>query len=435
LRWRARAGAVAALAGGALLAASFAGTGDGAMLTAGLGALALFAGFVLLSPVVSGPATAFLGRPLTRLLGAPGTLGRRNAQRNPRRTAATASALMIGLALIGTVSVVTHSMTRSMDRQLEAGLPADFQIASTSRTAALGQPVLEAVAKVPGVRTAVPIRTVRLRLGGTAQDAMTGDPRRLVDHFRLRLEEGTVGGLVVDRATATAHGWRAGSAVPVEYQDGAKATLPLSGIYANVRTVLPTVPNAIVDERAAGPHYPGTGVQRIDVTGAPTRRALDAALARWPDVEAEDRATLRHEAAASIDLILDLTVALLMLSVVIAALGIANTLALSVIERTREIGVLRALGMQRRQLRRMIRYEAVVISLYGAVLGLGFGLLLGIAVRHAMAGEGVDTLAIPYARLAVQLPAAALIGTLAAAWPAHRAATMNPLEAITHTQT
>ncbi|GAA2415401.1 hypothetical protein GCM10010191_27020 [Actinomadura vinacea] len=192
----------------------------------------------------------------------------------------------------------------------------------------------------------------------------------------------------------------------------------------------------IIDGDGYRVHDPGTALERIELTLAPgadpaaTRRALTAALAPWPNVDLKDRQAVKDEAAGGIDLFLNLVLVLLVLSVIIAALGIVNTLALAVVERTREIGMLRAVGLQRRQLRRMIRYEAVIVSLYGGLLGLGLGVLFGVALRHGMADEGIDVLAVPFTRLALYLLAATTIGTLAAIWPAHHASRMNVLRAV-----
>ncbi|WP_160823442.1 ABC transporter permease [Actinomadura sp. J1-007] len=194
----------------------------------------------------------------------------------------------------------------------------------------------------------------------------------------------------------------------------------------------------IVDDVAYRRHVPDSQLDRIELTVAPgtdagaARRSLEAALAPWPNLRLEDRAEIKAGAAKDIDLFLQLVLALLVLSVLIAALGIVNTLALAVVQRTREIGLLRAVGMQRSQLRRMIRYEAVVISVYGAVLGIGTGLVFGVVLQRAMAGEaGMDALAVPYGRLLLYVAFAALIGVLAAVWPARRAARMEVLHAIT----
>jgi putative ABC transport system permease protein len=224
--------------------------------------------------------------------------------------------------------------------------------------------------------------------------------------------------------------------VPGRYQDGSRATFRIAGVYADTKSLSPTVPSVIIDADGHRANDPTATLDRIELTTAPgtdpaaTRRALTAALAPWPNLDLKDRQAIKDEAADGIDLFLNLVLVLLVLSVLIAALGIVNTLALAVVERTREIGMLRAVGLQRRQLRRMIRYEAMIISLFGGLLGLALGVLFGTAVRHGMADEGMDVLAIPFGRLALYLLAAVLIGALAAVWPAHHAARMNVLRGV-----
>jgi putative ABC transport system permease protein len=395
---------------------------------------------MMLGPVLSGPLTGLLGRPFARFGGVPGRLGRRNAQRSPRQTAATASALMIGLALIGTVSVLAQSLSTSVERQLETGLTADYQIEGNSVITPVGPDALAAVSRTTGVGTVVPIRTARIALDGKVQNATASDPRTLVSHFRLRLISGGLpagkNDLLVGSGAAASNGWRAGSTVQGWYQDGARTAFRVAGVYAETETITGAIPTLIIDPRAYGEHDPSGTLDRIEVTVAPgadeaaTGRALETALAPWPNLDLKDREAVKDDASADIDVFVQLILVLLVLSVLVAALGIVNTLALAVVERTREIGMLRAVGLQRRQLRRMIRYEALVISLFGGLAGLGLGVVFGVAVRHALASEGLDVLAVPYGRLTLYLLVAAVIGVLASVWPARRAARMDILRAM-----
>jgi putative ABC transport system permease protein len=436
LRVRVVAGTTATVAGAGSLITGLTGSGHTMLYLVGVGAALTFLGITMLSPVISRPTIRVLGWPFARFLGVPGRFSRENARRNPRRTAATASALMIGLALIGTVAVVTQSMGASVNQQIDDGIVADYQIEAQNHMP-ISQQVRTAVAATPGVRSAVASRTTRLETGGKVRTVTVGEPAELVRLYRLRIEEGDTAlkrdELLIDRRTATANGWQTGSAVPGEYQDGARVTFHVAGIYANVKSLLGTIPTMILDPAGQQAHTPGGLIDRIDITtgqGA-TRQALQAALRPWPSIELKDKAEIKKEAGGNIDMLFSLVLVLLMLSIVIAGLGIVNTLALSVIERTREIGLLHAIGMQRRQLRRMIRYEAVVISVFGGLLGLGTGMIFGIAVQHAMADRGMDVLAIPFGRLGLYALAAALIGVVAAIWPARRAAKTDILHAIT----
>ncbi|MES9541620.1 FtsX-like permease family protein [Actinomadura sp. NPDC000600] len=437
LRRRALGGAALCAAGAGLIAGGFAAAGDTALTLTGAGAMAVLTGVVAVSPALSRPAVRVLAWPFARWGGGTGRMGGRNALREPRQTAATASALTIGLALIAAVSVVVQSMAASVDRRLDASLTADYQVEGRSEVTPVPAGAAHAVAAVPGVRTAVTIRTARLRLAGSVPTGAAGSPGELLSHFRLPLWEGSArlrgDELLVGSTLARAHGWKAGTTIEGQYQDGTKRTFRVAGVYADRPALTPTAPALIVDWAGYRKHDSQAPVDRIEINvGTADRAALERALAPWPNLELKDRAQVEHDAAGGIDLFLRLVLGLLVLSVLIAALGIVNTLALAVTQRTREIGTLRALGMQRRQLRRMIRYEAVVVSLFGALLGVGTGALLGIALQHALAGgdSGMEVLAVPYARLATCVGAAAVIGVAAAVWPARRAARMDVLEAI-----
>ncbi|TDD69168.1 FtsX-like permease family protein [Actinomadura darangshiensis] len=437
LRRRVLGGAGAFLAGAGLIAAGFASDGDTAPALAGAGAMAVFTGVIMASPALSRPAIRVLAWPFARWGGSAGRMGGRNALREPRQTAATASALTIGLALIATVSVIVQSMSASVDRQLDATLTADYQVTGRSQITPVGADAARAVAGVAGVRTAIPIRTARFKLDGSVRTATAGSPGELLGHFRLPLKAGSpsIRGdeLLVGSTAAKAQGWKAGTTVEGEYQDGTRRTFRVAGVYADRPSITPSAPTMIINWAGYRAHDPDAPVDRIEVNVTTAERAaLERALAPWPNLELKDRAQVKADAAGDIDLFLKLVLGLLVLSVLVAALGIVNTLALAVSERTREIGMLRALGMQRRQLRRMIRYEAVAVSLFGAVLGVGTGVLLGIVLQHVLAGGdgGMEVLAIPYGRLAVCVAAAAAIGVIAAVWPARRAARMNVLQAI-----
>ncbi|MFI0407664.1 ABC transporter permease [Actinomadura sp. 3N508] len=437
LRGRAVYGGEALAVGGALIAAGLAADGSTALTLAGTGAMALFVGVVVISPVAGRPVIRVLAWPFARFGGSAGRMGGRNALRDPRQTAATASALTIGLALIATVSVIVQSMASSVDRQLDAGLTADYQVTGRSQITPVAAEAAGAVAGVDGVRSAIAIRTARFELDGSVRTAAAGTPGELLGHFRLPLQQGTpsTGGdeLLVGRSVATAQGWTVGTTIKGRYQDGTRRTFRIAGIYADRPSVTPAAPSMIINWAGYRKRDPDAPIDRIEVNVADAGRgALEAALAPWPNLELKDRAQVKDDAAGDIGLFLNLVLGLLVLSVLVAALGIVNTLALAVTERTREIGLLRAVGMERRQVRRMIRYEAVVVSLFGAAAGVGTGVVLGVVLQRVMAdGDGgMEVLAIPYGRLALCVVAAAVIGVVAAVWPARRAARMNVLEAI-----
>jgi putative ABC transport system permease protein len=437
LRSRARIGTAATAAGAMSTAVGVTGTGKATQFALGAGVLLIFVGVTILSPVLGGPAARVLGWPISRLFGAAGTLSRENVQRNPRRTATTALALMIGLALSSAVTVMASSLKASLDRQLDEGVGSDYVVSSKSETPFSPQ-ALDAVARTPGVQSAVAVRTVRLELDGRIRSAVAGDPRALAAPYRLEMAEGTLalaaGELLISHDTAQANDWAVGSTVPGRYPDGATVSLRIAGIYADS----PVGPTMILDPASYGAHYPSKLISQIEVIVEPgtdtvaTRQALQSALRAWPGLDLQDQSDIKAAAHDSIDEFVSAILVMLALSVVIAALGIMNTLALSVLERTREIGVLRAVGMGRRQLRRMIRYEAVVISVFGALLGLGLGVLCGWALQRASEADGMTVLSIPFGQLGLYLLAAIVIGVVAAIWPARRAARTHILRAITY---
>ncbi|GAA4576147.1 ABC transporter permease [Planotetraspora kaengkrachanensis] len=439
LRARAVTGGLFAAAGGALLATGLAGDAGDPLAPVGGGALLVFLAVAMLSPLFARPVTRLLGAPLVRLFGTTARLGSGNAQRNPRRTSATAAALMIGMALIATVSVLAASMTASIDKALDGSLGADFQV---SAGGGFGPPgsfdpsVSAALAAVPGVKNATPMTYAQVRLGDQQVFAAVGDPEELAAPFGLEMKSGTLAAdadeILVDARTAAASGWTTGSSVRAQYADGAHATIRIAGVFADN----PMAGPYLLGEATHAAHYPDSRVSTVLVVKEPgadaatVRRGLEASLAAYPNLTLQDRSDIKEQARASVGQLLTMISALLVLSILIAVLGIINTLALSVIERTREIGLLRAVGMGRRQLRRMIRYESVLISVFGALLGIAVGIGFGWAVQRALADQGIDVLSVPAAQLGAYLAAAALVGVLAAAWPARRAARMDVLRAI-----
>ncbi len=408
--------------------------GTGASLV-GLGALALILGATALSPVLARPFLRSVGAVLPRLYGTTGRLAQENAVRNPRRTAATASALMIGLALVSAFSVIGASTNKSIDALIAGSVRAEFVVSS-----AVGAPfspdVETQLADVDGVDAVMPMRWGQAQLDGETTFLTAVDPAGLDRSIELTFASGSAddlgGGLVVDEATAESRGWAVGDPVEVLTIDGRQLDLVVSGVFEANQVVGSTVVSldTLTD----------TGAPALDrylyvdladgVAAADVRPALEDVLSAYPVVDLKDRTEFQDEQKGQIDQLLLLINAMLVLSVVIAALGIVNTLAMSVIERTREVGLLRAVGLSRSQLRRMIRLEAVVISLYGAVLGIVLGTLFGVALSRSLADQGISELAVPAPRMLVFLLVAAVIGVLAAVFPARRAARLKVLDAI-----
>jgi ABC-type antimicrobial peptide transport system permease subunit len=434
MRFRVASGCVLTVLGAVALAGGLQGSGNDAANVVGLGAGAVFLGVTLLSPVLSRPVVWVLGWPIARLAGPIGRMSRENARRNPRRTAATASALMIGLALVAMVSVLAQSMKDSVGRAFDRGFGADFSLQSTSFSG-FSPDAVAAASRAPGVRSVTPVRFGTIKVADTKLPVMVAEPSALAAPIKLRIDAGTAtlgpDELLVQRRTAAEWGWQVGSTVPGEYPDGFTTSLRVAGIFADNQIASQPYIMAPVSYSA---HAPGRLVHLAYVDtddGGTVRQSLESALAAYPNVRLQDRQEAKARARGEVAGLLSVIIALLALSIVIAALGIVNTLALSVIERTREIGLLRAVGMSRRQLRRMVRYESVVIAVFGGGLGLAIGVASGCALQRALAKQGVDVLSVPTGRLALYLATAGVIGVLAAIWPARRAARMNVLRAIT----
>ncbi|MGY1753499.1 ABC transporter permease [Blastococcus sp. SYSU D01042] len=426
---------LAALGVAGLVAGTLAEDGGTAASSVGLGALALILGATALSPVLARPFLRGIGAVLPRLWGTTGRLAQENAVRNPRRTAATASALMIGLALVSAFSVIGASTNASIEKLISGSVRAEFVVSSS-----VGQPfspdVATQLADVDGVDSVAQLRWGQAQLDGQTTFLTAIDPEGLSRSIELTWVAGSADaledGLVVDEATAGARGWSVGDTVEMLSVDGREQQLVLGGVFESNQVVGSTVVSLGTLADAGG-----VGQDRflfVDLadgaTPADVRPELDDVLAAYPIAELKDQSEFSDEQKAQVDQLLLLINAMLVLSVVIAALGIVNTLAMSVIERTREIGLLRAVGLSRTQLRRMVRLEAVVISVYGAVLGLVLGTLFGVALSRALADQGITEVVVPYLRMVVFLLVAALIGVLAAVGPARRAAKLKVLDAI-----
>jgi putative ABC transport system permease protein len=438
LRRRTVAGAALGVIGVVALIMSSVGAAS-AMSWVGLAACTLVIGAITLSPALAQVFLRTAGAVLPRLWGRIGHLARENALRNPRRTAATASALMVGLALVTGFGILGASTNASVDKLITQGLRADFVIST-----AVGLPftteVADRIAEVGGVATVMQHRFGTVQVDGDQAFLTAVDAAALDETVTLTYVAGSTAGLpgngiLVDQTNALSHGWSVGDDVQVLLPNGMTLDLTVGGIYEPNQVIGSLVVPLETYESAGGPALDQfVYVDLVEGASAGTvRTALEAVVADYPVVTLKDQAEFRAELKGQVDQMLLLINALLVLSVLIAVLGIINTLALAVIERTREIGLLRAVGMARSQLRRMIRLESVIISLYGAILGMGLGVVLGVALTRSLSAQGIDVVSVPLARLGMFLAVAVVIGVLAALWPARRAAHLQVLDAIATT--
>lgn len=449
LRVRAVAGAVVGAAGAAALAgcALATDTGSAASLL-GLGVVLTLVATVIAGPLLVRPVIRVLGGAFPALFGSVGRMSQRNALRNPRRTGATAAALMVGLALVGGMSVASASMTKSFDQQIDKTLGADF-VVQNQNFQPFPQEVTDRVRDTEGAGLVVRQRfspvAVRLPDGKRVETTAAGYDPRLDEVAHVTYAEGDTaaaladGDMAMDAEFAKDHGVRIGGTVPVEFPAGRKAELKVAaltdqdtgdgfgtqgGLYFGLATLEKYVPggqDAALYVNAAS----GTSVDQL-------RSRLEKTLDPYPQVQVRDQADYKELIRTQIAVLLYLVYALLGLAIVIAVLGVVNTLALSVVERTREIGLLRAIGLARRQLRRMIRLESVVIAVFGAVLGLALGLVWGVCIQQVLALQGMKALAIPWGTVIAVVIGSAVVGIVAALLPALRASRMNVLAAIAH---
>lgn len=429
-------GALLAGAGIALVLAGVSMGMDSGKLPLGAGGGLLLIGVFVLTPLLSRPVIAAAG-PLLRPFGVTGKLARQNSVRNPRRTAATASALMIGLTLITGLTVIATSVQKGIDRIAADSIKADYTISMVNRGTDLSPEVAKTLAGLGTVTASSPMRDSWIELGGE-DHAVTGvDPRSIARLVNLDFTSGSIAGLgggtvVVDDKTAEDGGWKVGDTLPTVYDDHAKSTLKVGGIYHG-NDMLKGV---LVDTATLDPHLSKISdtqvmVKTADGTSAAAKDAIEKALGDNPAIKVQDKADISNEAGGMISMMLNMLYGLLAMAVIVAVLGVINTLAMSVFERSHEIGMLRAIGLDRRDVKRMVRFESLLISLFGAVLGIGLGVFLGWAAGRLISG-GMDTytMVLPWDRIAIFLGGAAVVGVLAALWPARRAARLNMLSAI-----
>ncbi|CAN5661850.1 FtsX-like permease family protein [soil metagenome] len=414
----------------------FARNGDLGLTLIGLGMLSILIGVSLLTPWVGRPLTRLFQIVYRRVYGTVGTLAAQNSLRNPRRTAATASALMIGLTLVAMMSILGESATASTDAAVKRSLTSQFVVSNVVNTP-FSTSVARQIRQVDGVRSVAEFRTAGGTIKGDRGYLGAVDAQSLGLAVALPVDQGSMfalkpGTIAINSQSAERRGIKLGDTVPVKFQ---AATVPLKVIALFGQSgVLPTNYIVTPDTFVKGGLTPLDTllfVTKEDGANADAvRQQVDKIIKPLPTVTVKDPGELAAQARQQVNVFLYFIYALLGLAVVIAVIGIVKTLALSVIERTREVGLLRAVGLSRRQLRLMVRLEAVVVAVLGAVLGVGMGLVFGIMLQRAIADQGVDVLAIPWSRLVIFIALSAVAGVLAAVVPARRAARLDVLRAI-----
>lgn len=412
----------------------------------GLGVVLSLIGFVVIGPLLAGGVVRVLGAVLLRAFGPVGRMAERNALRNPRRTGATGAALMIGLALVACLSVVGSSMVASATDQLDKTVGTDFIIQSDSGQLVTPQAV-KAVKSTPGLARVTEYRHSQADFttpdGRTLDDtAITAaDPTYATD-LRTKTVAGNLkdaylpNSMSVHEKFAKDHGVHLGAKIKVAFKNGSTADLTVRAItssdvvidqgamYTSISTLAKYVP---ADKMPLDQLVFATAKDGQQDTAY---KSLKSALHDYPQYKVRDQTDYKQALKDQIGQLLNMIYGLLALAIIVAILGVVNTLALSVVERTREIGLMRAIGLSRRQLRRMIRMESVVIALFGALLGLGLGMGWGATAQQLLALEGLKVLEIPWSTLIAVFLGSAFVGLFAALIPAFRAGRMNVLNAI-----
>jgi putative ABC transport system permease protein len=410
------------------------------LLAIGVGVLLLFFGVSLNASRVVRPLANLLGWPAREIGGAPGILARDNASRNPSRTASTASALMIGLALVTFVALFAQGLRSPFEDAVNKLFIADYAITSSSSFAPISATTGASLKGKPGVTVSSPIRAGSARFLGSVHNISAVD-RNLpkVIHLDWKVGNNSVPGRLgttgffTDSDYAKKHHLRVGSPVVIQFPSGQKTTVRLLGTYDKPKGGSPfgnlIISTTLFDSDNPRPQDQMVLINTPGGVSAANTQTLKSDVTGFADAKVQTRDQFKKNFEKPINQLLNLLYVLLALSVVVSLLGIVNTLVLTVYERTREIGMLRAVGMTRSQVRMMIRYESIVTALMGAALGMVVGIFLALLVTHALSSQGI-VFAVPYLQLVYFVVAAIIVGVLAAIYPARHAARLNVLEAL-----
>jgi putative ABC transport system permease protein len=431
-------GAILAAAGGAAIAWALIASPDTVPMFAalGIGALVVFIGAALLSAALASPTARALGLPFRRLYHTTGEMARQNAAREPNRTAFTAAALMIGLALVSMSLVVGTSLRTSFVKTLSSGVTADWYV-TTDQFFGFTPEVANALKQSDKFVAVTGVQQGPMQVAGSTKQFSALDFTVIDQLLNLDIREGAVTadtGLMLKTDAAEDLGIGAGDTVTVTFQETGEVELPVLAVYENSGVV----GNWLIDQNTYADNFTDQNDFLVAALSAPgvseddARAAIEEVIAPFPQLEAQDRDQFQATQEEQLNALLIVIVVFLLLAIGIATIGIVITMALSVFERTRELGLLRAVGMGRVQVRRMIRVEAVIVAVFGALMGVVVGVVFGLALATAIPDDVINTVDVPWLLLIVMILIAALLGVVAALYPAWRAGRLQVLEAISH---
>jgi len=437
-RIRIIAGGIVTALGAGLLLLGLSGNAPNAVAAVGAGAAITFIGIAVLGPVIARPVAGWLGSAVASVSGVSGRLARANAVRNPRRTSSTAAALMIGVGLVGCVMILAASLKGSFENTISKNFKADLVVDSGdfSGQSGLSPDLAERLRAIPDLPVVSEVRFAGVEVAGEPKFVLAVDPATIDDVVDMEVVGGSLRDLddasvAVYEKTAADKGLKLGDTVTMKFPTGEKpltvAALFKRQDFGGEYTIgLPAYdPNfeRRLDYQIYTKVAPGADIAAV-------KSAIEAAAAPYPTAKVLDITEFKEASLAPFNQIVALVLVLLLLAIVIAVLGIINTLGLSILERTREIGLLRAVGMTRRQLRSTIRWESVIIALFGTLLGLAVGMFFGWAIVRALRDQGVESLTVPFGQLIVVTILAGIVGVLASVLPSRRASRLNILDAI-----